>query len=78
MELSNDEMWMKYTCTHLPNKVPTCPLLTWFNSPESEIIHHGLDLGSHELENMGSHQNISLTKQHKHKRSNFSSASALR
>ena len=75
MELSNDEMWMKYTCTHLPNKVPTCPLRTWFNSPASKIVHilgrvgpsytipNGLDWGSHELKNMGSHHNITLTKQ---------------
>ena len=71
MELSNDKMWMKYTCTHLPNKVPTCPLRTWFNSGESGIIHNegrlgpdGLDWGSHELENMERHHNITLTKQH--------------
>ena len=91
VELSNQEMWMKYTCTHLPNKVPTCPLRTWFNSAESGIVHNegrlasdfhwstkGLDWGSKELNNMGRHQNITLTKKHKHERSTFSSASALR
>ena len=66
MELSNHHMWMKFTCTHLPNKVATCPNKTWHKSPVSGTVHNrgrllspagylppgGLDWGLHELGKM--------------------------
>ena len=39
MEFSNDQMWMKFTCTNLPNKVPNCPNKTWDKSPVSGAVH---------------------------------------
>ena len=75
MEFSNDQMWMKFTCTNLPNKAPKCPNKTWYKSPVSGTVHIDgfkrnssgifvlpleLDWGSDELVKMACLPNVPL------------------
>ena len=69
MEVDNENMWLTYTCTHLPNKIAANPPdKTEFNSDKSGTVNKWgvpifgvpTDWGSHKLTNMGSTDILSI------------------